>query len=79
MTLIVTIVIVVAGIFGIGSTIYLGKDNPIEQCAEQLIDYELGVPPGTVQLPDLSGMYKKSQVPTIEASAVVAPKELPKP
>jgi uncharacterized protein YpmB len=45
------LIIIVAAIVGMGSYLYTKKaDSPVEQAAEEVIDYELGLPPGTVDL-----------------------------
>jgi len=49
------IAIVLAAVIGVGSYLYTKKsDGPVEQAAESVIDYELGLPPGSVDLtPDV--------------------------
>lgn len=51
----IIIIIAIAAAVGLGSFFYTKKaDNPIEQAAETVIDYELGLPPGSVDLtPDV--------------------------
>ena len=45
------IIVAMATIIGVGARILGGEPNsPLEQCAEAVIDYELGLPQGTVQL-----------------------------
>ena len=50
-------IIVIASIFGFAA-FFITKtpDSPIEEAAEAVIDYELGLPPGTI---DLSGEKEK--------------------
>lgn len=51
MPLLIIIVILSALVIGFGSQKFLGKDNVVEQVAEEVIDRELDLPDGTVQLP----------------------------
>lgn len=37
------IVVAVSAVIGLCSTLYLGKDNPIEQAAEEVIKSETGI------------------------------------
>ena len=51
-TIVATLIIVVlALVIGIGSAIYTKKkDNPIEEACESIIETELHLPPGTIEL-----------------------------
>ena len=51
------IIICIAAFIGIGSTYYLGKDNEIEQLSEHIIEYELGMAPGSIHLPSLNNEH----------------------
>lgn len=45
------VIVVVAAVIGIGAAIITKTDDgPIEQAAEEVIDYELGLPPGAIDL-----------------------------
>ena len=45
------IIVVLAVVIGIGSAIYTHKkDNPIEEACESIIETELHLPPGSIEL-----------------------------
>ncbi len=45
------IIVILAFVVGFSSYLITDKaDNPIEQAAEAVIDYELGIPQGTIDL-----------------------------
>lgn len=46
----VMIIVVVAVVVGGVSVYFLGRDNPVEKVAEMVVEHELNLPPGTLDL-----------------------------
>lgn len=51
MPLLIIVIIISAAVIGFGSQKFLGKDNPVEEVAEDVIEHQLNLPDNSLDLP----------------------------